>query len=71
MLLLNKRIAIGHILMEIKKIIIRKSMELFEHMLFNDIRPGVSIVSQPSKCLKFMTFREGCFIIYNEMQVLK
>ena len=24
-----------------------------------------SIVSQPSKCLKFMTFREGCFVIRN------
>ena len=23
------------------------------------------IVSQPSKCLKFMTFREGCFVIRN------
>ena len=22
-----------------------------------------AIVSQPSKCLKFMTFREGCFVI--------
>ena len=24
-----------------------------------------SIVSQPSKCLKFMTFREKCFVIRN------
>ena len=24
-----------------------------------------AIVSQPSKCLKFMTFREGCFVIRN------
>ena len=24
-----------------------------------------SIVSQPSKCLKFMTFREICFVIRN------
>ena len=24
-----------------------------------------TIVSQLSKCLKFMTFREGCFVIYN------
>ena len=24
-----------------------------------------TIVSQPSKCLKFMTFREGCFVIRN------
>ena len=23
------------------------------------------IVSQLSKCLKFMTFREGCFVIHN------
>ena len=30
-----------------------------------------SIVSQPSKCLKFMTFREGYFVIRNWMQVLK
>ena len=31
----------------------------------------VTIVSQPSKGLKFMTFREGCFVICNWMQVLK
>ena len=24
-----------------------------------------TIVSQPSKCLKFMTFLEGCFVIRN------
>ena len=24
-----------------------------------------TIVSQPNKCLKFMTFREGCFVIRN------
>ena len=24
-----------------------------------------AIVSQPSKCLKFMTFQEGCFVICN------
>ena len=30
-----------------------------------------AIVSQLSKCLKFMTFREGCFVIRNWMQVLK
>ena len=29
------------------------------------------IVSQLSRCLKFMTFREGCFVIRNSMQVLK
>ena len=28
-------------------------------------------VPQLSKCLKFMTFREGCFVIRNWMQVLK
>ena len=28
-------------------------------------------MSQPSKCLKFMTFREGCFVIRSWMQVLK
>ena len=26
---------------------------------------GPTIVSQPSKCLKFMTCREGCFVIRN------
>ena len=31
----------------------------------------ISIVSQLSKCLKFMTFREGCFVIRNSWQVLK
>ena len=30
-----------------------------------------TIVSQLSKCLKFMTFREECFAIHNWMQVLK
>ena len=30
-----------------------------------------SIVSQPSKCLKFVTFREGRVLIRNWMQVLK
>ena len=29
-----------------------------------------AIVSQPNKCLKFMTFREGCFVIRNWVQVL-
>ena len=29
------------------------------------------IVSQLSKCLKFMTLQEGCFVIRNWMQVLK
>ena len=24
------------------------------------------MVSQPSKCLKFITFREGCFVIHVE-----
>ena len=28
------------------------------------------IVSQPSKCLKFMTFREGCFVIHVEYKYL-
>ena len=32
---------------------------------------GVSIVSQLSKCLKFMTFREGCFKTCGSIQVLK
>ena len=30
-----------------------------------------TIVSQPSKCLKFMIFWEGCLVICNGMQVLK
>ena len=29
-----------------------------------------TIVSQPSKCLKFMTFREGCFITHVEYKYL-
>ena len=29
-----------------------------------------AIVSQPSKCLNFITFREGCFVIRDWMQVL-
>ena len=29
-----------------------------------------SIVSQPSKCLKFMTFRGGCFVIHVECKYL-
>ena len=28
------------------------------------------IVSQPSECLKFMTFREGCFVIHVEYKYL-
>ena len=32
---------------------------------------GSIIVSQPSKCLKFMTFREGCFAIHVEYKYLK
>ena len=30
----------------------------------------LSIVSQLSKCLKFMNFREGCFVIRNSVQYL-
>ena len=30
----------------------------------------MAIVSQPSKCLKFMTFREGCFVIHFEYKYL-
>ena len=29
-----------------------------------------AIVSQPNKCLKFMTFREGCFVIHVEYKHL-
>ena len=28
----------------------------------DDPSPQVAIVSQPSKCLKFMTFRKGCSV---------
>ena len=28
------------------------------------------IVSQPSKCLEFMTFREGCFVMHVECKYL-
>ena len=28
------------------------------------------VVSQPSKCLNLRTFREGCFVVSNLMQVL-
>ena len=30
----------------------------------------LTIVSQPSKCLKFMTFREGLFVIHVEYKYL-
>ena len=30
----------------------------------------MTVVSQPSKCLKFMTFREGCFVIHVERKYL-
>ena len=40
-----------------------------EGLEFSTSRPSpeaaISILSQPSKCLKFMTFREGCFVIRN------
>ena len=31
---------------------------------------NTTIVSQPSKCLEFMTFREGCFVIHIEYKYL-
>ena len=31
----------------------------------DDASPQVAIVSQPSKCLKFMTFWEGCSVKHN------
>ena len=38
---------------------------------FFDFLPWLgTIVSQPSKCLKFMTFREGCFVIHVEYKYL-
>ena len=30
-----------------------------------------TIVSQPSKCLKFMTFQKGCFVIHVEYKYLR
>ena len=45
---------------------VRKSLKLNLKSSITSI-----IVSQPSKCLKFMTFREGCFVTRNWMQVLK
>ena len=41
----------------------------FTVLLFT--RSIISILSQLSKCLKFMTFQEGCFVVRNWMQVLK
>ena len=35
-----------------------------------DVAPLTTIVSQPSKCLKFMTFREGCFVIHAKYKYL-
>ena len=39
--------------------------------IINSLKFQITIVSQLSKCLKFITFREGCFVIRNRMQVLK
>ena len=40
-------------------------------MGYISIAPGnCSIVSQPSKCLKFMTFQEGGFVIHVECKYL-
>ena len=33
-------------------------------------RKKEAIMSQPSKCLKFMTFRERCFVIHVEHKYL-
>ena len=48
-----------------------KSTDRFTHTYFqnyvrewNQLDQSI-IVSQPSKCLKFYTFREGCFVISN------
>ena len=40
---------------------ISKALSNYAELYFKD--KGQSIVSQPSKCLKFMTFQEGCFVI--------
>ena len=34
------------------------------------LKEVTAIVSQLSKCLKFMTFREGCFVIHVEYKYL-
>ena len=38
--------------------------------VFSEHTSSLAIVSQPSKCLKFMTFREGCFVIHVEYKYL-
>ena len=43
--------------------------EMFLVFLFDIL--GCNIVPQLSKCLKFMTFRKGCFKTCVRMQVLK
>ena len=35
-----------------------------------NLKKSRPIVSQPSKCLKFMTFRGGCFVIHVEYKYL-
>ena len=49
-------------------------MKNFAKSRFSKFKGGYvicTIVSQPSKCLKFVTFLEGYFVIRNWMQVLK
>ena len=37
----------------------------YEQQLPAQVCSSMAIVSQPNKYLKFMTFREGCFVIRN------
>ena len=39
-------------------------------MICTSVISCLSVVSQPSKCLKFMTFREVCFVIHVESKYL-
>ena len=43
---------------------------MIDHVSTNKPDHVSSIVSQLNKCLKFMTFREGCFAIRNQMKLL-
>ena len=43
----------------------RKTEPQNDYVSDDDRVSVMAIVSQPSKCLKFMTVREGCFVICN------
>ena len=51
----------------LQKVFVQNSVNIRLSFL---VKIGMSIVSQPSKCLKFMTFREGCFVIHVEYKYL-